>query len=48
MLVPTVIAVLAATLVATVGTWLVYRLTQGVPVGAPCETSDGVRCSLPP
>ncbi|ORW21231.1 inorganic phosphate transporter [Mycolicibacter nonchromogenicus] len=30
-LVPTVIAVLAATLVATVGTWLVYRLTRGTP-----------------
>ncbi|BBY34189.1 anion permease [Mycolicibacter minnesotensis] len=32
-LVPTVIAVLAATLVATVGTWLVYRLTRGVSRG---------------
>lgn len=32
-LVPTVVAVLAATLVATVGTWLVYRLTRGVSPG---------------
>ncbi len=29
-LVPTVIAVLAATVIATAGTWLVYRLTRGV------------------
>ncbi|MCV7386396.1 inorganic phosphate transporter [Mycolicibacter longobardus] len=32
-LIPTVIAVLAATLVATVGTWLVYRLTRDVSPG---------------
>lgn len=46
-LVPTVVAVLAATLISTIGTWLVYRLTQGLSPSALDGNSVGGKSFRP-
>ena len=46
--IPAVVAPVAAGVVALIGTWLVYRITRGVPARERTRSSAGARSARPP